>query len=163
MSFLIDTTLTEQTIFDKFNYNPATGVLSNRNNDKVYTANNKGYINVTCGSKSYTAHRVAWELFYGKEPEGVIDHINGIKDDNRIDNLRDVSQKENMQNVYKPYKDENGNKHEYIKFNKMSNMFKVAITINDTLIYSHYYNTLPEAEAAVEVIQHALQDDIVIL
>lgn len=151
-------TLTEQTIQDKFNYNSATGILSNAYNGKVYTANNKGYINVTCNNKSYTAQRVAWELFYGVEPQGDIDHINSIRDDNRITNLRDVTHRENMKNVFLPYKDEDGNKHEYIKFNKLSNMFKVAITINATLIYSHYYETLLEAEAAVEAATNYLND-----
>lgn len=44
------------------------------------------------------AHRLAWLIFHGAWPEDQIDHINGIKDDNRIANLRDVSPAKNQQN-----------------------------------------------------------------
>lgn len=44
-------------------------------------------------------HRVIWYYFNGEIPEGTeIDHINGIKDDNRLENLRCVSHSENMNN-----------------------------------------------------------------
>jgi hypothetical protein len=45
------------------------------------------------------AHRVAWAIYYGKWPDGHIDHANHRRDDNRIENLRDVSVQENCLNM----------------------------------------------------------------
>lgn len=47
--------------------------------------------------KAALAHRVAWKIHYGDEPD-VIDHINRDKADNRIANLRSVSQRLNCRN-----------------------------------------------------------------
>ena len=58
-----------------------------------------GYINIVIKGRPYKAHRLAWLYVYGEWPEGEIDHINHIKHDNRIANLRDVSKSENMRNV----------------------------------------------------------------
>ena len=44
------------------------------------------------------AHRVIWALTYNEWPDGDIDHINGNRTDNRINNLRDVSRSENLKN-----------------------------------------------------------------
>lgn len=44
------------------------------------------------------AHRVAWAIVHGKWPSEDIDHINGVKDDNRIANLRNVTHSENLKN-----------------------------------------------------------------
>lgn len=58
---------------------------------------NKGYIRVKIGGKPKMLHRVVGELFVpGKEPEKEINHINGIRDDNRASNLEWVSHKENI-------------------------------------------------------------------
>lgn len=46
----------------------------------------------------YKAHRVIWLMVYGKFPEDQIDHINGVRDDNRLDNLREATQAQNQQN-----------------------------------------------------------------
>src|SRR5579863_3382757 len=45
----------------------------------------------------YKSHRIIWFMVTGKWPVG-IDHINGIRDDNRWDNLREANQLQNMQN-----------------------------------------------------------------
>lgn len=58
-----------------------------------------GYIKVSIFDRRYGAHRLAWMLHYGASPVGVIDHINGRTDDNRIANLRDVTQLENSRNA----------------------------------------------------------------
>lgn len=55
-----------------------------------------------CGmmkGKHLLAHRVIWAIVHGRWPDGQIDHINGVPDDNRIENLRDVSHRENSRNV----------------------------------------------------------------
>ena len=50
-----------------------------------------GYIQVKVSGVNYVGHRIAWALHYGSYPNGQIDHINHIRNDNRIVNLRDVS------------------------------------------------------------------------
>lgn len=59
----------------------------------------KGYLEVTFLNKKIRCHNIAWYLFYKKWPNNYLDHVNRIKTDNRIENLRDVTHKENMQNL----------------------------------------------------------------
>lgn len=61
----------------------------------------KGYINIIFQGMSYKAHRTAWVLFNSKQiRQGYeIDHVNGIKSDNRIANLRQVSHRTNLENL----------------------------------------------------------------
>lgn len=54
------------------------------------------------------AHRVIWALHYGEWPKYVVDHINGDRTDNRIANLRDVPQSENVKNSAKPVTNKSG-------------------------------------------------------
>lgn len=57
-----------------------------------------GYLTGKLLYRDFLAHRVVWALHHGKWPEHTIDHINGIKTDNRPDNLRDVEHAVNMRN-----------------------------------------------------------------
>ena len=96
--------------FEKLSYNPETGIFvwagSGHKITKGKVAGRYagiGYKQIQYEKKYYLAHRLAWFLFYGEWPKGNIDHINGVKDDNRIANLRDVSQSTNKQNTITAY------------------------------------------------------------
>lgn len=79
-------------------------VFSKISNRYIGNKNKKGYIQVTLqgddGKKyCYKLHRLIYESANGKIPNGYeIDHINTVRDDNRISNLRCVTHKENSNN-----------------------------------------------------------------
>lgn len=58
-----------------------------------------GYIQINIDNKFYLAHRLAWFYTQGYFPENEVDHINRIKDDNRLTNLREVTSQCNARNV----------------------------------------------------------------
>lgn len=61
--------------------------------------NDNGYIVVSISNKSHKAHRLIYIMHYGHIPQRLqIDHINGVRDDNRIENLRPVTSQENKFN-----------------------------------------------------------------
>lgn len=56
-----------------------------------------GYWYIHSGSRSYKRGRLVWELHHGVIPSGmVIDHLNGVRDDDRIENLQLISQADNV-------------------------------------------------------------------
>lgn len=57
-----------------------------------------GYRVVTFLGRGYSAHRIVWAIVHGDWPNGIVDHINRNRDDNRITNLRVVSGSENAFN-----------------------------------------------------------------
>lgn len=58
----------------------------------------KQYMRARIEGVNVYLHRLAWLLFYGKSPEGEVDHINGNGLDNRIQNLRVVDRTKNRMN-----------------------------------------------------------------
>lgn len=88
-----------------FEYDPETGSLFWKLGSKgvapgarAGTIDSQGYVCVRHAGRSYCGHRLAWALVTGEFPEGVIDHINGNRSDNRLCNLRSTTQAINIQN-----------------------------------------------------------------
>lgn len=74
--------------------------------DEVGYTDSKGYLKLMSNGKVYSLHRLIWLKCHGTWPDDVIDHINGNKADNRIENLRDVKPELNNRNtkIYKTNK-----------------------------------------------------------
>lgn len=99
--------LREKLIAD-WHYNPETGAFTRRRavgrhgrhmvGTVARTRTSHGYVVIRIDGKIHGAHRLAWLYAHGEWPT-VIDHINGDRADNRIANLRNVTQTENMQNL----------------------------------------------------------------
>lgn len=62
------------------------------------TVSSRDYRIIKVFDKIYFAHRLAWLYTHGCWPIDQIDHINGVRDDNRITNLRAATGLENQQN-----------------------------------------------------------------
>ena len=73
------------------------GVVRHRRlKNPVGWVNNRGYLRFTVGKKTCYIHRTIYECFYGLIKDGfVIDHKNGVKTDNCLENLKAVTQRQN--------------------------------------------------------------------
>lgn len=100
---------------------------------QAFTCVSEGYHVGAIKGIKYKAHRVIWAMHYGQWPTGQIDHINGDKSDNRIENLRDVTNRENCRNkrLFKA----NTSGHVGVWLKKETGKWVAEITVN--------YKTIP--------------------
>ena len=81
--------VTQNRLKEIFTYDKSTGIFFRvKGTRKVGYVNTKGYIRISVDGKGYFAHHLAWLYVYGIFPETTIDHINHVRTDNSIDNLR---------------------------------------------------------------------------
>jgi hypothetical protein len=104
-------TLTAERLRELLHYDPGTGAFTRKVDVKLRgerVAASKGdaagyltdgYLLCRLDGRIYKCHRLAWLYVHGEWPKQQIDHINGVRNDNRIANLRDVSHQLNMQNI----------------------------------------------------------------
>jgi hypothetical protein len=91
------------------------------------TANKDGYRRITIKRKSYLVHRICWLLYYGKWPAKQLDHIDGNKQNNRIDNLREADGKQNSQNTLGKKSNKTTSRYKGVYWNKTNKTWIAAI------------------------------------
>lgn len=145
--------ITQKELKAKVSYNKETGKFTRLEskrgdaaNKETGTLTDKGYVLLWVCGKLHKAHRMAWLYEYGVMPVGDIDHINGIKSDNRIANLRQATRSENNQNRRTANRN---NKNCAIGVTKNHiGKYVSAITINRKVIHLGCYDTVDDASAA---------------
>jgi hypothetical protein len=134
-------------MFDCLRYEPLTGLLywtTNKRNVKKDTVagnycNTHKYIKIMVNKKNYYAHRVCWYLYYNQFPSNRIDHINGIRHDNRICNLREATDAENSQNL--SVRSDNKTGYVGVSWCKKRNKFESNIHVKNKKIFLGYFQT----------------------
>lgn len=104
----------------------------------------KKYVAIVVENQLYLAHRLAWLYVHGRFPSNLIDHINGIRDDNRIANLREVTYQENSHNSGRQLRAQCP----FRGLKKRGNSWQAAIRVNKKSIYLGSFKTAEEASDA---------------
>lgn len=137
-------------------YDPATGhfVWAEKVASKVVVGRRagrltpSGYRRVKIYGREFAEHRLAWLFVYGVEPPNEVDHVNGVRNDNRIFNLRLATRTENGRNVGPRPNNTLGLKGVY--WNKERGKFQAQITVDGRNLYLGRFLTAKAAAAAYD-------------
>lgn len=162
--------LTAEYIRHVLDYDPLTGILvwrfrpegprkwnSKWAGKQAGTISPTGYRYLNLGKISpFGAHRIAWVHFHGEWPMGNLDHINGIRDDNRIVNLRLANYSQNGAN--KAMQRNNASGFIGVHFETQRGMWRARVNRNSRTYDVGFFNTPEEAHAAREEFLRKLKD-----
>ena len=146
--------LTAEYLRSILHYDPETGIFtwkvrtSNRVKvgDVAGSPDDLGYLLISIQNRNYKAHRLAWLYVYGEWPKDQIDHINRDRADNRIENLREVTNKQNQQNTSKSSRNTSG--HTGVRWHKQNSRWQARIMHNQKEIYLGCFTDIEDAVAA---------------
>lgn len=142
--------LTAEIARQALSYDPDSGSLTwlisrgtVKAGSKVCRVSNRGYLTVKIFGKTYQAHRVAWLIVHGEWPI-TIDHINRQRTDNRLVNLRNATQQQNMCNV--PRKRTNTSGVRGVSWHSQSEKWQVEVKADGKRYYLGSYQDIELAE-----------------
>ena len=146
--------LTQARVRELLDYNPETGELR----WKVLTSNRAkigdvagcsntpdGYRRIGVDGKMYLAHRLAWLHTHGHFPD-ILDHVNCVRSDNRLTNLRPATIYQN--NMNRPRNSNNSSGIKGVSFHKPSGKWRADIMVHGKNYHLGTFKTIEEATAA---------------
>ncbi len=147
--------ITQSELKSLFLYNPKTGIFTRivvktavSIGSIAGTKTHKRYIVISISYKKYQAHRLAWLYVYGIFPKYAIDHINGIRSDNRIDNLREATTAQNNMNSVTRCDNTSGIKG--VSFFKSRNKWRADASFKGKQIYLGSFDSKADAASAYQ-------------
>jgi hypothetical protein len=142
--------LTAEYVRSILDYDAETGTLTWRYNsnkplnwnaryagERAGSVTNMGYIRLSINNKEYMAHRIIWLHQMGGMLKSEIDHINGIKADNRFCNLRLATRQQNEWN--RPGHKNVSSKHKGVFWVARDKRWRAEITHNGRFQYLGQY------------------------
>lgn len=148
-----ETTLTREFVLEMLEYIPESGqLLQKKKRPKIKVGSVAGVITPTgyryiqLQDRKFAAHRLIWLIEYNKFPEKQIDHIDGNGLNNRIDNLREATTKQNSENKTAQQNNQLGVRG--VCFNKRLGKFIAQIQHNGKNKHIGVFATIQEAREA---------------
>ena len=155
--------MTSERLKQLLSYDPLSGIFTWRINPSprkrigdVAGCRNCRYIQIQCDNVLYLAHRLAWLYCHGVFPKDELDHRNGDKHDNRIDNLREAT---NAQNKWNRGPLRNGLKGAFFSKDRKRKAWIARIGANGGYKYLGRYHTELEAHQAYVVAAEKLHGE----
>lgn len=164
--------LTTEYVRECLDYNPETGAFTWRERPRSHfksdsawrgwnlsfpgrhagTKETRGYIQISLNNKRYMAHRLAWLHVHGENPEREVDHKNGVKCDNRIQNLRQATRSQNQANMPANTRNKLGVKG--VHWNATISKYQATIQKQGQKIHLGVFDSLSEASEAYKRAAH---------
>jgi hypothetical protein len=148
--------MTAHKLRELLDYDPDTGAFHWRVDRKggngqrgqiAGSPSSTGYWQIGVNGGRFLAHRLAWLYVHGELPLNQIDHIDGIKSNNRMSNLRDITLAHNVQNQHQPARD---NKTGFlgVSLHRRSGKFRAVITVARRQLWIGQFDSPEQAHAA---------------
>ena len=157
--------LTSARLRELLEYDPQTGVftwLADRGRmakagDVAGSLHHHGYVVIRIDGAIHRAHRLAWLYMHGFLPVNEIDHRNGIRSDNRSENLREATKAQNMGNQLNSHA-RSKSKILGVRFHKRDGKWTSEISTNKKRHYLGLFETAELAEAAYLAAKRAMHN-----
>lgn len=154
----------KELILERVSYDPDTGIFlrkmkTNRNQvigEQVGTLSSEGYLIIQIEKVKYYAHRLAYFLLTGEQPVSV-DHVNGLRTDNRAVNLRAATRCQNVYNMKKTIRNRSG--HKNIHWNNRSQKWDVHMHANKKSHWGGCYSSIEDAVEASNALRIKLHGE----